>query len=299
MLSEYEGLGVSLSGKFPDGLTTPSLPADMVDSAAIADTLFTDPHFVGWNLSREEVIGVLDGLKRPVSFQTLLPAMLKAFFSKTNVTHSTAIYKNNRYINHVETIRELFPDARFIFMLRDPRGVFNSAQRHMDIRTQQAMNKNPVLAAYIFRKTCINVRKFMHEPWFHFLKYEDLITNPESELERLLNFLGSDGRSRIKGPTEYLIPESQKGLHENMNQAPIKGIADKWKQELSNSNIWTIQSAVAQDLVEFGYPLIHFTSIPLQWHLKRVLGALPVMVMRAKNALRKVVFRFRIRRLGI
>lgn len=282
LLNEYETLAVSKSGKFPDGLTTPSLPLQ-AEVEKVTDILFEDPHFSGWGLTRQEVINTLSALDKPIEFKTLLPAMLKAYFDKNEIACKHVVYKNNRYIHHIQAIRERYPDSRFIFMLRDPRGIFNSTRQHLDIRTGSSMNINPALAAHIFNRACKQVRKYMHQPWFHFLRYEDLVTHPEREVGRLLSFVGIEDDQSSHIASDYTIPDDQKGLHQNVSQPPNKAIASKWQHELPGEDAWIIQSSTSNELASFNYDLLYYPKVPFSWRIKKYRHLIPVAIMRTKQ----------------
>jgi hypothetical protein len=86
------------------------------------------------------------------------------------------------YIDYLETVLVAFPDARFIYNVRDPRGVWNSAQRFKgrgrgDELLRKMLARDRAVSAYLRRGNFLTVR------------YEDLVREPAATCRRLYRFL--------------------------------------------------------------------------------------------------------------
>jgi hypothetical protein len=89
------------------------------------------------------------------------------------------------YINYLDQVLEAFPQARFIHNVRDPRGLWNSAQRFKGRQRgnellQRMLEQERRVMPYLTRKN------------FHVLRYEDLVYEPEKTCRHLYAFLGCD-----------------------------------------------------------------------------------------------------------
>ncbi|MCA9973251.1 MAG: sulfotransferase [Anaerolineales bacterium] len=89
------------------------------------------------------------------------------------------------YIDYLEETMQAFPNARFIYNVRDPRGIWNSAQRFKqrergDEILQEMLQRDRFIAPYLSR------------PNFLTLRYRDLIRQPEKTARRLYEFLGCE-----------------------------------------------------------------------------------------------------------
>jgi hypothetical protein len=89
------------------------------------------------------------------------------------------------YIDHLDTILEAFPKAKLIYNVRDPRGIWNSAQKFKGRKRGDA----------VLREMLAKDRKIEalgeHSNLFSF-RYEDLVCDPEATARALYEFLGLD-----------------------------------------------------------------------------------------------------------
>lgn len=90
-----------------------------------------------------------------------------------------------QYIGYLQPVLEAFPQARFIYNVRDPRGLWNSAQRFKgrergDELLQRMLAQDRRVAPYLARANFCTVR------------YEDLVNEPAETCRQLYAFLGCD-----------------------------------------------------------------------------------------------------------
>jgi len=93
---------------------------------------------------------------------------------------------NNVFI--VDRLRECWPDARFIFLLRHPGAIARSRQAYKGAPAEQADDdgKN----AELIRRYCEALEQARQTYEGHTVRYEDLTADPERELRRICSFLG-------------------------------------------------------------------------------------------------------------
>ncbi|HYH88155.1 MAG TPA: sulfotransferase [Solirubrobacteraceae bacterium] len=91
---------------------------------------------------------------------------------------------NNVFI--VERLRECWPDARFIFLLRHPGAIARSRQAYRGERDDHDDEKN----ADLIRRYCEAVEHARQTYDGHTVRYEDLTTDPERETRAICEFLG-------------------------------------------------------------------------------------------------------------
>jgi hypothetical protein len=84
---------------------------------------------------------------------------------------------NNVFI--VDRLREAWPDARFIFLLRHPGAIARSRQKY------KGEGADELVIKYV---EALEAARQTHDG--HTVRYEDLTENPERELRRICDFLG-------------------------------------------------------------------------------------------------------------
>jgi hypothetical protein len=156
---------------------------------------------------------------------------------------------------YADVLLAMFPDAKFIHVVRDPRAgvssmmgttffpndiVFNAMSRHKFMTEGRRLLEQAVPAAQ--RMT---------------LRYEDLVTEPEEIVSVLCDFLEEEFDPEMlafyKESSRYMKEEAANSF----NQAATKPISsdrlDAWKKRLSQDAIAKIESVCRQEMEEFGY----------------------------------------------
>ncbi len=118
------------------------------------------------------------------------------------------VLKSPPHTGRVAELLHLFPNAKFIHMVRDPRKLYASTLRLwkslIDIQGMQNLKDDAALKDYIW--TCLNrmydaferARPSVPQDRIVDVKYEELIANPEGEVERVYNHLHLGDASKIK-----------------------------------------------------------------------------------------------------
>lgn len=158
---------------------------------------------------------------------------------------------------YADVLRDMFPDARFIHMVRDPRAgvssmmktsffpkdiVFNAMSRHKFMTRGRDILETAVPASH--RTT---------------LRYEDLVTNPEPTIKALCNFLEEDFHPEMlsfyKDSSRYMKTEAATSFNKAATQPISKDNLEKWKAQLSPGDIARIEAVCRGEMVEYNYPL--------------------------------------------
>jgi hypothetical protein len=170
--------------------------------------------------------------------------------------------KNPIYGFWSDKLFELYPQAKFIHLVRDPMGVVNS-------QIKVKANKSHTYFAYRWRmiNSKIDQLKKKHPNQFITLKYEDLIENPETSTTEVCTFLG------LPFKTEQLsfhttIKAHRDQLHKSNDQEktelfdsylanlvnPIDPSKhDSWKSGLTDKQKQEVLYAVSNLAKSYGY----------------------------------------------
>ena len=156
----------------------------------------TSRKFQTWQLSEKEVITAVEA-SRPESYADACAAIYRLFASHEGKPDAIWGDKNNYYLAHIANIKELYPWARFLHIVRDGRDVACSYREVMaQSRTSPYHPDLPVAIADIARQWAGDVQsirtQFAALPGNHALetRYEDLVSDPEQELGRICDWLG-------------------------------------------------------------------------------------------------------------
>jgi hypothetical protein len=140
-------------------------------------------------------------------------------------------------------LRRLFPEARFIHVVRDGRAVCASikpldwgpnnaysASRHWAARLQEAMAVEVAEG-----ENCLRVR------------FEDLLSEPEAVIRRACTFIDLPFESSMLSGGGLQLPAFTRGQHRLVGGPPDASRADDWRRRLSAAEVRDFES----------YPLAH------------------------------------------
>ncbi|MAD19721.1 MAG: sulfotransferase [Planctomycetaceae bacterium] len=178
-------------------------------------------------------------------FRRTMPSALADFADRCNAR--VAGDKWPGHIGYLENLLAVFPDARFIYSVRDPRGLWNSAQRFKDRhRGDELLNR--------MLENDERIGPYLERPSFLTLRYEDLVCRPEDTMERLHGFLGCDRSIRYLpyDPRDDRYPDRWSWVPEA--SGPIDSShAFKWKAQLGSSDLERITGMAGGFIDRHGY----------------------------------------------
>jgi len=178
--------------------------------------------------------------------------------------------KTPRHLRHAEMIRQMFPDARFIFLVRDPRAVVQSHLKHPNWRHSVAS------AAHKWSRDQYQMQRLMQkwpqECWT-LLRYEDLVQNSDVSFKRVLNFLQLDFQALDK-PLDHTDVDpfneyyAQSWMKKSQQAIDGRGL-DDWKKACHKADIYLMEMTLGEQLVQMGYePMGQATDMTVKAYLR-------------------------------
>jgi len=106
------------------------------------------------------------------------------------------------YVFYLDEILELFPEAKIINMIRDPRDVLASRKKkwrqyglriepvplHRTIRTW--VHYHPISSSFLWKSAVKAAQPYIDDGLVHQVKFEDLLSSPEEEIQKVCDFIG-------------------------------------------------------------------------------------------------------------
>lgn len=190
-----------------------------------------------------------------------------------------------KYMEHVEQLHEIFPDAKLVHIIRDGRDVAVSAMFHhfrapdrWAFDTEEEMNR---AIAYWVRKEgdavplfagpglwaaahewglCagkrVEARKLFGDAYIE-IRYEDMLLDPRREMTRVFGAMGVDARAEVvndcvdRNQFEYLT--GRKPGEESRSEFIRKGVAGDWRNYFNENNKKLFKNVAGRWLIELGY----------------------------------------------
>jgi len=160
--------------------------------------LYACKKFETWALDKLQLKGLIIS-RQPSNYATLCALIYEAY--AMSYSRSVKIWgdKNNYYINHLPTLNEIYPDAKFLHIVRDGRDVACSYREVMKQKsTSPYAPKFPVDIESIASEWFTNVSKAddylsgLHRSRSWTVRYEDLVQQPKSIVSEICVWAGLD-----------------------------------------------------------------------------------------------------------
>lgn len=248
-LAQYKDIGVGIEAKLIDGIQRGSVDIKNEDDLdQYLDLNYKDPKFRSWKISKEELKNrVIEKYNFPIRFNHFLETAFELYFK--NDPKKIYIHKQGRYFNHIKKIRKLFPNAKFIFIQRDPRAIYNSQKKATNSTDGSPMQTDIVKFALGYKKVQKLLKQYVNENYFHIIRYEKLLYDEVNEMNDILDFLKVNPLISDKDNYYNRIPKHQQNLHLNLKNNMNKNERiDAWKNELENWEVLFLQKVLKKEL---------------------------------------------------
>jgi hypothetical protein len=219
------------------------------DSIALAHDLAGSRWFRAWGLPAKELATTMRR-EEGVDFAEAIRKVYRAYARM----HGKSRYgdKTPAYVQHIRSLAGIFPEARFVHIIRDGRDVATSL-------AEVQWGPGDVLeAALQWRERVARGRHARMELGGHRyleVRYEQLVAEPEPLLREVSGFLELpfvEAMVRHSETALERIPGRSDGLHRRAATAPVTGVRD-WRRDMAREDLEAVEAAVGDLLDELGY----------------------------------------------
>jgi len=140
---------------------------------------------------------------KPSNYAELIAVINICFANQLDKKISAWGDKNNYYLNHIDEIRDLFPSAKFIHIVRDGRDVACSYREVMDSCSGKRFAPDLPIAigdiANSWQDGVIKIHSQLQRKEFSSfcIRYEDLVDDPAGQLTSLCEYIGFEFDSNM------------------------------------------------------------------------------------------------------
>jgi Sulfotransferase family len=233
-----------------NGLVTPELVSELTGHK----------RFAQFEIPREEFEGLL-GSGEALPYPTFLNRVF-GLYGKIN-NKPLVGNKTPAYVRNIPTFHALWPDAKFVHIIRDGRNVclsiLNWKKAERTAGRYASWEEDPVSTTALWWER--KVRKAREDGaalgpgLYHEMLYEDLVEDPERECNRLCEFLGvpyHDVMIRFaEGKTRTDLPNARKTPKKAW--LPITSGMRNWRTEMPVKEVERFEAAAGNLLEELGY----------------------------------------------
>lgn len=163
-------------------------------------------------------------------------------------------------IIYADRYSQVWPNAIFILMLRDPRDQALSVMKLNDqrsMRGQQNFYDDYTAVANGWRETIQQGIKVLRALGLSYIivRYEDLVSNPQTELDRLSKAVGFDLMEGLDFHKQNFIQNHTRRFkhHHNLKNPINTGSVEKWRREMTVNELKLFEDLAGDVMAEFGY----------------------------------------------
>ncbi len=245
----------------------------------------------------DECEKIVDTIDNPIT----APAIFSAYINHEIAAHSKTIGcdQTPRNLYYLEELLKLYPDARFVVMVRDPRDVLLSQKNRWKRRRLGAKGTpwwnalrtwagyHPQTISLLWRSGVAAGDRFKDDPRVCILRFEDLLNKPEAELRRVCEAMDLDYDASMLdvprvGSSHQQDQQNERGLDPNA--------AGRWRAGgLTKAELTICQRLTREHMQKHGYTIepvsasaVSRAGYRLTWVFKSAL-ALALNIWRIRN----------------
>jgi hypothetical protein len=213
--------------------------------------------FSSWNIDHDKLKADLQACQGANSYASVCRVVYGnhiSFYPKETISYFGD--KNHGYTIYTHRLKKIFPDAKFIYILRDYRDTFESV-KNVDFEV-------PVVSLvvykwkYFYKKALKASENFPGS--FYFIRYEDLVTNPQENFEKLCIFLDLPYvpgvfefyKMKEKAEGKYpadILEKHHKSLFNPVNTSRI----GRWENSMTPRQIYIADQVAGEYATRAGY----------------------------------------------
>lgn len=206
-----------------------------------------------WDTTTSQLQGMVRSLPESVSLSRIIDTAYQYESSKNKP--DIIGEKTPEYIDCIHDIRKLFPESKFIFIVRDARDVSDSLQaRGWEGWThyQRGIYWNTVVGKLL--SLCDTADQNI------LIRYEDLVLNQEEILRQLSGFLEVDYSPKMLSfnddfKSQLPSVEVERDIHKSIADRPNASHVSKWKKKGAKEEYFYLEKACQTNLQTLGYEL--------------------------------------------
>ena len=204
--------------------------------------------WISWDTPIEDVRAQLAGMST-VAYPAAIEAAFMAFAQSRNKKRYGD--KTPRYIEHLPLLARLWPNAKFVHLVRDGREV---ALSYADV----PFGPNTVAKAAALWRERVTLGMKQGRPLgperYAELRYERLLENPREEVEGLCTFLDLDFDPAMLDYSEYArseVLDRARLYNPNVTRSITK--TRSWDEQMPRSQVEVFEAIAGDTLAELGY----------------------------------------------
>lgn len=214
----------------------------------------------GWNeLENDEYLKRLDPALRQMVIEAPLQIVQdyrEVFVKILQGSDNEVLFgdKDTEYVRYIPHVKKVYPKARWLHIIRDPRDVIASR-----LQTEWGGKRGLAFHVAEYQYYIAKVQRDLKQCFpktHHELRYEDLLAQPEEELQRVMDFLQLPFEPQMlsfyKG-SATLVAKNEEKWKQKVSQPLDAKNHGKWRESLSLRQAALIEEGLQTFMEEYQY----------------------------------------------
>lgn len=238
-----------------------------------------------WGLSRDQVATAVAAAE-PTSYADAVRSLFAAYAASQGKPRYAD--KTPRYVRHMPALARMFPEARFVHIIRDGRDV---ALSMLEVAFGPASIDD---AARFWRRQVQRGRQDgarLGGGRYVEVRYEELVAETEPQIRRICSFLDLAFNPAMlqyfERAGEVVARAGRPGQHDRIFLPPTKGLRD-WRTEMAPSDQARFDAVAGPLLAVLGYPRLNPVA---GWRLRTWAAVRGSPLFRARPRARRIARR--------
>ena len=249
------------------------------------DDLFGDPNFRRLGIDRADLAADFS-LHAPADYS----GAVRVVFERFATDHGKPRYadKTPGYVVHIPLLASVFPEARFLHIIRDGRDVGLSYM-------ETSWGPSDLPAAALYWRTRVGAGRAagarLGQARYREVRYEDLVADPGPVIRSLCPFFDLDFRPEMleyfKAADEFTATTPDPGVHSRLALPPTKGLRD-WRSQMASRDVEVFEALAGGLLSDLGYDRVT-EKVPWRARVAAIGAWIRWQALRGSTILRRMV----------
>jgi len=207
-----------------------------------------------WELTEYDEKLIEESIKNITEYKELIEKLVMFYAKKTNKQNfSFWVEHCPQNIIYANTLLEIFPDAKFIHIIRDGRAVANSLLKvNFGINTvYHASIEWQIYVSMAFTSQHL----IGDRSEFFNIKYEDIVFNVDENILKLCNFFNINYEKEMHENNGYIVPKNNIPIHILLGKKPDKSRINDWQTKMHPEAIKIFEKYAHELLEMLGYKI--------------------------------------------
>ncbi|WP_298900420.1 sulfotransferase [uncultured Psychroserpens sp.] len=231
------------------------------DVQSYISNLKTSKKIETWNLDYL-ALETLIKTKQPKSYQELTSLVIHQYGIQKEKGASMVLGdKNNYYIDHLDLLNHIYPNAKYLIIVRDSRDVVCSCLKVNSLATDSKYKpkfpetiKDISLDWLHKNETILSFLESISPSNYALIRYEDLLNEPQIELQKCTEVLNLQFEDQMLDYYKNKMePSALLDWKKKTNEQLDKNNTQKYLEQLSAAQIDEIMSVSGHLMSKFGY----------------------------------------------